>query len=291
MRPVGVFGTAARTAPSSGPLSRPCDSPASPRSRGPSSIALALRPALLRPAGEVVVDRRDAGLDGRPQRPADVGHDHLEPHPGEEGGGGLAEVRRAQLCAAGRRRSRAPGRVARARTSGRCCRCTRSRRSTAARRRRGSCRRAGRCGTARSASGWIGERRLDPRDQVPGARDSRPGSGCRARRRAPGSAPTSRNMSKSSRKRGPAWSRRSASAIRAGMPGAPNASFDIVRPASHSRTKTSHSGNVVERRAARRRPRRPRACCAARSRDRRRAAPWRPRGSGRSIGVPSTSTR
>ena len=42
-------------------------------------------PSVFGPAGEVVVDRRDAGLDGRPERPADIGHDHLEAHPGEEG--------------------------------------------------------------------------------------------------------------------------------------------------------------------------------------------------------------
>ena len=55
------------------------------------------RPALLGPAREVVVDRRDPGLDGGPERPADVRHDHLQPHPGEQGRGGLAEVGRAEL--------------------------------------------------------------------------------------------------------------------------------------------------------------------------------------------------
>ena len=64
---------------------------------GPSRAAVSSCPAFLGPAGEVVVDRRDARLDGRPERPADVGHDHLEAHPGEQGGGGLAEVGGAQL--------------------------------------------------------------------------------------------------------------------------------------------------------------------------------------------------
>ena len=53
-------------------------------------------------------------------------------------------------------------------------------------------------------------------------------------------------MSKSCGKRGPACSRRRASAIRAGLPGGGNAAIDIVRPGSHSRTITSHSGTCVE---------------------------------------------
>src|SRR5207247_366748 len=54
-------------------------------------------PALLGPAPEVVVDRGDRGLDGGPQGPADVGHDHLEAHPGEQRWRRLAEVRGAEL--------------------------------------------------------------------------------------------------------------------------------------------------------------------------------------------------
>ena len=56
-------------------------------------------------------------------------------------------------------------------------------------------------------------------------------------------------MSNSSRKRGPAWSRRNTSAIRAGVPGSLNVAFDIVRPSIHSRAKAPLSGSSATTRA------------------------------------------
>ena len=69
-----------------------------PSRSGPSSARGGPGPALLRPAPEVVVDRSRPRLDGGPERPADVGHDHLQPHPGEQRVGGPPEVGGAQLA-------------------------------------------------------------------------------------------------------------------------------------------------------------------------------------------------
>ena len=88
----------------------------------------------------------------------DVGHHRLEVHPREERGRRFAEVRLAQRSRGGPHRTRTPVPCRRARTSGRCSRCTRSRRSTAARRRRCSSPPGGRCDTARSAAASHRER-------------------------------------------------------------------------------------------------------------------------------------
>src|SRR5881409_4043330 len=54
-------------------------------------------PAVVGPAHEVEIDRRDSGLDGRPKRPTDVGHDHLQPYPRQHGGRGRPKVGRPEI--------------------------------------------------------------------------------------------------------------------------------------------------------------------------------------------------
>ena len=54
-------------------------------------------PSAPQPSREVELDAEISGLDGGPQSPADVGHDHVETHAGEQGSSGLAEVGGAQL--------------------------------------------------------------------------------------------------------------------------------------------------------------------------------------------------
>ena len=170
-------------------------------------------------------------------------------HPGEQGGGGLAEVGGAQLGRLALVVARVPGRCCRARRSGRCCRCTPSRRARAAPRRRGSCRRGGRCGTGRSPADG---RPARPRSAATGrdARGTRPGWPSAARRRGRGSARragTCRSRPGSAGPRGGAVAcERSAAA----SPGAPSASTDIVCAGSHSSTKTSHAGRAWRTRGA-----------------------------------------
>ena len=104
-----------------------------------------------------------------------------------------------------------------------------------------------------------GEGRLDRAGSGPGARGSRPGSRCRARRPAPGSAPTGgtcRSRRGTAGRRGAAAARRrSASA----SPAPRRPSFDIVRPGRATRARRRPTPGGVERPAATRRPRRPRS--------------------------------
>ena len=87
---------APRALPAGSGAPRPQTACSQPSNSGPS-IAPSRASNVPRRSLEIEVDRRDVRLDGAPQRPADVGHDHLETHPGQQGRGGVAEVGRAQL--------------------------------------------------------------------------------------------------------------------------------------------------------------------------------------------------
>ena len=226
------------------------------------------------PSVEVEVERAGGRLDEAPERPAVLAAQRLEPHPRAVGAGRrVAEVRLAPRVGLLRGEARTRSRCCRARSRRRCCRSTRSR---SARRRSPSSMKLPASRSLLHGTVGRGARRA-PGVRRPRRRRGRrtpAGSGEAVLARPPrGSRRCRANMSKSLTNRGPAWSRRTASAARASTAGSAKSASASARPGRNSMHQSSpSSGPVLDHLGARRPPRPPPACWRARRRGRCRAA-------------------